>query len=130
MVSKSKRGRSHISIEPEADRKLKTRHARRKIPLTGVSLQAMRAFPEGFSAYRSNDKLLKVVSDFLTTAELRESTEHSLYSLRHSFNDRLLHGGVDERIGRDLMGHRLTRERYSDGTSLEHMRQLLEPLSH
>jgi hypothetical protein len=39
---------------------------------------------------------------------LRETPEHSVYSLRHSFEDRLLDRDVDERIRRDLMGHALT----------------------
>lgn len=48
-----------------------------------------------------------------------QSTEHSMYGLRHSFEDRLLAAGVDERIRAGLMGHKLQRERYGAGAPLE-----------
>jgi integrase len=41
----------HISIEP-GERQLKSKNARRVIPLVGVSLEAMRRHPEGFPRYR------------------------------------------------------------------------------
>ena len=47
----------HISIEP-VDRQLKSHHARRVIPLTGVSLAALQACPEGFSRYRESSASL------------------------------------------------------------------------
>jgi integrase len=107
----------HISIEPDG-RKMKTKHSRRVIPLVGISLEAIRNFPDGFPRYRGTDGLSKVVNDYLTATGLRETPAHSLYSLRHSFEDRMLGAGVDERIRRDLMGHRLTRERYGKGPDL------------
>ncbi|WP_444460531.1 hypothetical protein [Rhodobacter capsulatus] len=55
-----------------------------------------------------------------------ESDDHTLYSLRHSFEDRMLAAGIDDRIRRDILGHRLSRERYGDGATLEHMQQLLQ----
>jgi integrase len=118
----------HISIEPDG-RKLKTKHARRLIPLAGVSLEALRAFPDGFPYYRASEGLSKAVSDYMTANGLRESPAHSLYSLRHSFEDRMLKAGVDERIRRDLMGHRLTRERYGDGADLEHLHRLIQAIA-
>jgi integrase len=48
--------------------------------------------------------------------------DHTLYSLRHGFEDRLLAAGVDERIRRDLFGHSLNREIYGAGTTLAHLR--------
>lgn len=47
-----------------------------------------------------------------------ESPEHSLYCLRHSFEDRMLMAGIDERLRRDFLGHRLDRERYGSGGDL------------
>lgn len=118
----------HISIEPDG-RKLKTKHAKRVIPLAGVSLEAIRTFPDGFPHYRASEGLSKAVSDFMTARGLRETPAHSLYSLRHSFEDRMLKAGVDERIRRDLMGHRLTRERYGEGADLEHLHQLIQAIA-
>ena len=118
----------HISIEADG-RKLKTRHARRVIPLTGISLEALRSFPEGFPTYRTDEALSKTVSEYLTAQGLRETAAHSLYSLRHSFEDRMLAAGIDERIRRDLMGHRLTRERYGEGANLGHLHTLLQAIA-
>lgn len=119
----------HISIEP-VGRQLKSRRARRKIALTGVSLEAMRGFPDGFPRYRkSSASLSATVNKFLLENGLLESDRHSLYSLRHAFEDRLLAAKVDERVRRDLMGHRLTREEYGDGATLDFQRDVLAPLA-
>ena len=39
--------------------------------------------------------------------------------------EELLAAGIDERIRRDLFGHRLDRERYGKGASLEHVAKLV-----
>lgn len=113
----------HISIEPTA-RQLKTQHSRRVIPLTGVSLAAFRECPLGFERYRDRDASA-TIGKFLRENGLLETDGHSLYSLRHSFEDRLLAAGVDERIRRDLFGHALNRERYGAGASLAHKHEIL-----
>ncbi|WP_411838701.1 DUF6538 domain-containing protein [Paracoccus sp. ME4] len=108
----------HISIEPDG-RTLKTVYSRRKIPLLGVSLNAMRRHPEGFPRYQVSGSLSAVVNKFLRENDLMETPAHSMYGLRHSFEDRMLAAGVDERIRADLMGHKLQRERYGVGAPLE-----------
>ncbi|SEN52516.1 Site-specific recombinase XerD [Gemmobacter aquatilis] len=116
----------HIAIEPEG-RQVKSKYAKRTIPLLGVSLEALRAFPEGFPRYReSSASLSATVNKFLRENGLMESDDHTLYSLRHAFEDRMLAAGIDDRIRRDLFGHRLTRERYGDGATLEQKQQLLQ----
>ena len=60
---------------------------------------------------------------------LFETPDHVLYSLRHSFEDRMLAAGVDERIRRDIFGHRLDRERYGAGATLEHKRDILQAIA-
>ncbi|MFZ1469319.1 MAG: hypothetical protein WAT09_10100 [Paracoccaceae bacterium] len=92
----------HISIEPEG-RLRKTNSSRRVIPLIGTSLEAASGFPAGFSHYHGGSALSKDIGDELTATGLRETPRHSLYSLRHSFEDRMLHAGFDDRIRRDLM---------------------------
>lgn len=116
----------HISIEPVV-RQLKSANARRVIPLCGVSLEAMRSCPAGFPRYSdSSASLSATVNKFLRENDLMESPKHTLYGLRHSFEDRMLAANVDERIRRDLMGHALERERYGKGASLEHLHGLLQ----
>ena len=115
----------HISIEPVNGRQLKTAHSRRVIPLVGVSLEAFRANPDGFPRYADNPSLSDTVNKYLRENKLLETPRHTLYSLRHAFEDRMLAAGIDERIRRDLFGHALKRERYGDGASLEHAQELL-----
>ena len=116
----------HISIEPVV-RQLKSANARRVIPLCGISLAAMRARPDGFARYRdSSASLSATVNKYLRGNGLMETSRHTLYGLRHSFEDRMLAAGIDERIRRDLMGHALERERYGKGASLEHLQDLVQ----
>lgn len=118
----------HISIEP-VGRQLKNDNSIRLIPLLGVSLEAFKAFPDGFPRYRDNPSLSDTINKFLRENKLLPTDRHSLYSLRHSFEDRMLTAGIDERIRRDLMGHSLSRERYGDGAELAHAAELLKPIS-
>ncbi|WP_323786335.1 tyrosine-type recombinase/integrase [Thalassovita sp.] len=116
----------HISIEPVV-RQLKSANARRIIPLCGVSLEAMSACLDGFPRYSdSSASLSATVNKYLRENGLMETPRHTLYGLRHSFEDRMLAVGVDERIRRDLMGHALDRERYGKGASLEHLQVLIQ----
>ena len=108
---------------------MKSVYARRVIPLAGVSLEAFKGFPDGFPRYRDNPTLSDTVNKFLRENGLLESSAHSLYSLRHAFEDRMLAAGVDDRIRRDLFGHRLTRERYGKGASLEHLLQVIQTVA-
>lgn len=118
----------HISIEP-VGRALKSANARRVIPLLGVSLEAFRECPDGFPRYADSPSLTDTINKYLRENGLLETEEHSLYSLRHGFEDRMLEAGIDERIRRDLMGHALDRERYGKGASLEQLHDLLKPLA-
>lgn len=116
----------HIVIEP-VGRTLKSAYARRSIPLTGVSLAAFEANPNGFPRYANKPGLTDTINKFLRENKLLPApmSEFSMYGFRHAFEDRLLAAGVDERIRRDLMGHRLTRERYGAGASLAQVRDML-----
>lgn len=118
----------HISIEP-VGRQLKSQYAKRKIPILGVSLEAFRQFPEGFPRYRDSASLSATVNKYLRTNGLLETPDHSMYSLRHAFEDRMLAAGIDDRVRRDVFGHSLNRERYGGGASLEMLRDLLTPLA-
>jgi integrase len=105
-----------IEIRPD-DRQVKTERAKRDIPLAGVSLEAMRQCRNGFPRYRDTPTLSATLNKFLRSNGLLQSSDHTVYSLRHAFEDRLLDAGVDERIRRDFMGHRLSREEYGKGAS-------------
>jgi integrase len=118
----------HISIEPDG-RQLKTRHARRKIPLTGVSLEIFKEHRSGFPRYRGKSGLSATINKYLRENGLLESPRHSMYSLRHAFEDRMLAAGIDDRIRRDVFGHTLNRERYGRGASLDQVFNLLQKIA-
>jgi integrase len=117
----------HLTIEG-VGRKLKSAHAKRKIPLVGVSLEAFKAHPDGFPRYAGSPTLSATVNKYLRENGLLPEG-CTLYGLRHSFEDRMLAAGFDERIRRDLLGHSLTRERYGAGAKLEQARDMLQKIS-
>lgn len=84
----------------------------------------------GIHRYRDSSAALSgTVNKFFKENELLETREHSFYSLRHSFEDRMLAANVDDRIRRDLFEYRLDRERYGKGASLEHLAKLVTGLA-
>lgn len=122
----------YFSIKPNSNRLLKTRQSRREIPLLGVSLAAAGRLIEADGLLRYRDKSSvwsAAVNKFMSENRLRETPNHTAYSLRHSFEDRMLEGGVDERIRAELMGHKYKRPAYGIGGAMETKRRLLEPIS-
>lgn len=113
----------HILIAPEG-RTLKSAYAERVVPLVGVSLEAARANCGGFPTYADNPALSDTINKFMTENGLRETPRHSLYSIRHSFESRMIRADFPERLKAELMGHRLKRERYGE-VGLDHMRDWL-----
>ena len=118
----------HISIEP-IERTLKTEASRREIPLVGVSLEAFRQYPEGFPRYKGKATLSATVNKYLRENRLMETSEHTMYSLRHSLEDRMIAAEVDDRIRRDLFGHALDRQRYGHGATLKHKARILQSIA-
>lgn len=119
----------HISIRPQKNRQLKTKYRERKIPLVGYALQAFKACPKGFSNYSENpDSLSAVISKYLIENGLMPSKNHSVYSLRHSFQDRLLAVNAPDRVQADLMGHKFSRQAYGNGASLEQKYEWLKKI--
>lgn len=107
----------HIIItteERDEERELKSGNAERIIPLTGVSLDALKAFPNGFPLYHDNPSLSDVTNSYLTKHGLRETPKHVAYSLRHSFEERLRKAAIDERLRTELFGHAYFREKYGE----------------
>lgn len=127
----------YIEIVPEG-RQLKNAPSARRIPLVGVSLDAAKAYmqtaPDGdksFPDYFGRDKLSATVNKYLRENGLLESPKHTLYGLRHSFEDRMTAAepAWPERMKADLFGHALDRQRYGDGASLEHVHRRLSEIA-
>ncbi|UXT20025.1 site-specific integrase [Agrobacterium tumefaciens] len=99
----------HIVVQANKYRQLKTDHRGRTIPLIGHALKAFQANPEGFPAYRrptGADALSAVLMKHLKTNKLLETDDHSVYSLRHMFKDRMRKHKIPEELQNFLMGHK------------------------
>ncbi|QLC25663.1 integrase [Parasphingopyxis algicola] len=121
----------HIRIRPTEGREIKTRSSIRDLPLVGVALEAMRHAPEGFPHYRDKPDLLSAtLLKAFRVRELFPTDEHVIYSFRHSFEKRMLEGGLDYGLRCTLMGHHNPRPEYGDGGSLAYRRDELLKIAH
>ncbi|MET3348339.1 integrase, partial [Bradyrhizobium japonicum] len=119
----------HIQVRPD-ERVLKTEQSYRDIPLVGIALEAMRQFPDGFPRYRDNgDNLSRAINKYFEEHKLRETAEHVLYSLRHSFKDRLREAEAPDELTDELMGHDTHKPKYGDGHGLHVKLKFLERIA-
>lgn len=114
----------HVIIEPREDpddpREIKTESSRRKVPLVGVALEAAKKQPAGFPRYKNReDDLSAALNKYFKENDLFPSPAHKIYSLRHSFEDRMKIGGLDAELRKIIMGHAIDRPDYGVGGSLE-----------
>jgi len=117
----------YIEIVPRHKKALKTRYRKRIIPLIGFALDAFKACPNGFDQYRDRpDQLSFILGSYLRNRKLLPSENHTVYSLRHSFQDRLLAANAPDRVQADLMGHKFSRPTYGDGASLNQKKEWLD----
>ncbi len=109
----------YVRILPDG-RRLKTEDSRREIPLVGAALAAMRTRPEGFPRYRDkSSNLSATLNKYLLENGLRPTKDHTVYSLRHSFKDRLVAVEAPDSLIDSLMGHKTYKPKYGKGPSLE-----------
>jgi len=124
----------HIRIRSSSKRALKSAASVREIPLIGISLEAMKRARGGFPHYQDRGYLLSqsLLKGFKNRG-LLPTTNHRIYSFRHSFEKRMLEGGLDFGLRCTLMGHRNSRPEYGDGGSLtyrrDEMRKIVHPVS-
>ncbi|MCO5071096.1 MAG: integrase [Rhizobiaceae bacterium] len=114
----------HISIEPRENpddpREIKTESSRRLVPLMGVALAAAKRHRDGFPRYRNRENdLSAALNKFLRENKLFPTAGHTVYSFRHSFEDRMKDGGLEDELRRLIMGHTVDRPKYGQGGSLE-----------
>ena len=121
----------HIRIRSSSKRALKSTASVREIPLVGVSLEAMKRAPNGFPHYQDRGYLLsQTLLNGFKVRELLPTTNHRIYSFRHSFEKRMLEGGLDYGLRCTLMGHRNPRPEYGDGGSLAYRQAELKKITH
>ena len=118
-----------VKVQPDG-RRLKTEDSEREIPLVGVALAAMKLRPQGFPRYRDKSSSLSAtVNKFLRVNGLRPTKDHSVYSLRHSFKDRLVAAEAPDSLIDSLMGHKTYKPKYGKGPSLELKLKYLQPIA-
>lgn len=119
----------HVMVRPDG-RRMKTEQSARDIPLVGVALAAMRRNPAGFPRYLNRAEALSaLVNKFFGAHGMRPTSAHSLYSLRHTFEDRLTAIEAPEKVIAALMGHKYQRPKYGSGPSLEQKRRWLQRIA-
>lgn len=122
----------YIRIQPRKGHSLKTPHSKREIPLVGCALYAFEKLPNGFEHYRGMkggaDSLSANLMKHLKSKKLLPTEDHTVYSLRHSFQDNLTAIGVPDRVQAQLMGHKFDRPEYGKGADLELKRDWLQKI--
>jgi integrase len=119
----------YVEVKPDG-RRMKTEQSEREIPLVGVALMAMQLQPNGFPRYRDKAASLSaLINDVLKGNGLLPSEGHTIYSLRHTFEDRLSKVEAPEKMIATLMGHKFHRPRYGLGHELKHKREWLQRIA-
>ncbi|KAB1126138.1 tyrosine-type recombinase/integrase [Neorhizobium galegae] len=113
----------YLMIEPCEDPddpvEIKTEASVREIPLVGVALEAIKKFPKGFPRYRHKGSSLSGTQNkYFKENGLCPTDRHVIYSLRHSFEDRMINAKIDVEVRKILMGHAIDRPEYGDGGGL------------
>lgn len=120
----------HIKIRPNETRSLKTKQSKRDIPLVGAALCAFQALGGPFKLYHGKSDLVSnTINKYFRENNILPSSDHSLYSLRHSFEDRLTAVEPPDKLQAALMGHKYNRPRYGKGPSLAQKLTWLEKIA-
>lgn len=124
----------HLAFEerddPNDPRELKSAASIRIVPLVGIALEIFRRFPNGFARYREREESLsQLVNKYLRNNKLTPTPQHTLYGLRHSIEDRMKDAGLGDDLRRILLGHRIDREEYGVGGSLEWRQKELQKIA-
>ncbi len=81
----------------------------------------------GFPRYAASpDSWSATANKALGAAGLRPTPEHTVYSLRHTFKDRLISIEAPPRVQDALMGHAVGEIKYGAGPGLEQLARWME----
>ncbi|TNJ43234.1 DUF6538 domain-containing protein [Phaeobacter sp. B1627] len=115
----------HVEIKKESGkfaRNIKNKAAKRKIPLVGMALEAMRRHPNGFPRYRGKGTFSAAANAFLHENGLLPEVV-TMGGSRHSFEKRMQNAGFNNEQRGAMMGHSIKRIRgrevYGNPLSLE-----------
>lgn len=119
----------YVRVIPDG-RRVKTIDSIREIPLVGTALAAMKIHPKGFPRYHDKGASFSAyVNGFLQEKGLRPTSKHTVYSLRHTFKDRLIESEAQDSMIEALMGHADDHPKYGKGPSLKLKHQWLQKIA-
>lgn len=120
----------YIHVKPEG-RRVKTADSIRELPLVGCALAVLRLQPHGFPRYVDQGPTFSAeVGTYLRDAKLRPTPKHTLYSLRHTFEDRLKAAKAEDSMIDELMGHANGKGyKYGSGHPLDLKLQVLQAIA-
>jgi integrase len=115
--------------DKEFAREIKNKQSKRKVPLVGVALDAMRRNPDGFPKYRGTGTFSGEANAALRKVGLLPDGV-TIGGLRHSFETRMSNAGVRMDDAGEMMGHSVKRirgrEHYGDEMPLEEKKTINE----
>lgn len=125
-----KRGdRKNPEVKKYGPQKVKSAASVRSIPLVGVALQVFKKFPEGFPRYRDKTGTAsQTINTYLEENQLLPSPAHTLYGLRHSFEDRMKRANIDYEVRMGIFGHSVPRPTYGEDGGMTWRHSLLEDM--
>ena len=125
----------HVWIRKETGewaREIKNKPSKRKIPLLGAALDAMKRHHEGFPRYRGKGTYSAAANKVLHEKGLLPA-EVTIGGLRHSFETRMRNAGFSNEVRAEMMGHSVKkareREVYGDEMSLKEKLEVLKKIS-
>lgn len=131
----------HLLLRPLQDgaykTQLKNTASERPVVLLGAALAAMRRNPQGFPGYRGRARFSATVNKYLRENDLlpdspkEMSGRYTISSLRHTYEDRMVHAGLSNEERAFMMGHSIGMIRgrpvYGSGPDLR-LRALLQEM--
>ncbi len=96
--------------------------------MVGLGYEVFKKHRNRFSRYKNKEDTLsaRLNKDFKNNELFPKGAGYTVYSLRHSFEDRMKEAGLDDELRRILMGHTVDRPRYGTGGSLEWRKEHME----
>lgn len=122
--------RKNADLAEHGPREVKSAASVRSIPLVGVSLAVFQKFPGGFSRYMDKaGTASQTINSYLDENGLLPTPAHTLYSVRHTFEDRMKTAKIDYEVRMGIFGHSVSRPSYGEGGGLDWQKSLLREMA-
>jgi integrase len=122
--------RKNVEVKQFGPHEVKSAASVRAIPLVGVALKVFERFPEGFARYMDKTGTAsQTINTYLEENALLPTPDHTIYGLRHTFEDRMKRANIDYEVRMGLFGHTVSRPNYGSGGGLAWQRDLLKGMA-